>query len=263
MGNINHKDMIPVSSASASTSSINKKKTIQYDQEISMDEAIEFLSAATISKQQSVHVQNNQKDTCCNCNNILINLSDLFHQKWTRHSPNILYLLLYNLIGPGIVIAIAGVFAKVATLPFIFPSLGPTTFLHFAVPNKPPASPQSTLIGHFIGILMGSIALQTFNLYNNPAIFIEGISTNRIFAAAFSVSFTCFSLILFHVEHPPACATTLIVSLGILKTPKQLSCMMGAVLLLTILAFIINRYFRKDVIYPIWSKQSKIASNTN
>eukprot|EP01083_Nonionella_stella_P210183 761172_1 len=110
---------------------------------------------------------------------------------------------------------------------------------------------------------MGSIASQTFNLYNNDAIFIEGVSTNRIFAAALSVSFTCFSMILFHVEHPPACATTLIVSLGVLKTPQQLSCMMAAVLLLTSLAFIINRYFRKDVIYPIWSKQSKIVSNTN
>eukprot|EP01083_Nonionella_stella_P295022 1002715_1 len=119
---------------------------IQYEQEITIDEAIEFLSGTTASKQQSVHVEDNKNDTCCN--NLLINLSDLFHQKWTRNSPNTLYLLLYNLISPFIVIAIVGIFAnKYNTLSLMFPSLGPTTFLHFAVPNKPPASPQSTLIG--------------------------------------------------------------------------------------------------------------------
>lgn len=42
------------------------------------------------------------------------------------------------------------------------------------------------------------------------------------------------------VPHPPAGATTLIVSLGILRTPAQPAILMIAVVLLTIQAWVIN-----------------------
>eukprot|EP01084_Bolivina_argentea_P213264 362252_1 len=171
----------------------------------------------------------------------------------TRKSPNKIYLICYNLLMPFFVIATASCFGYLFKMPFIFPSLGPTAFLHSAIPNKPPSSPKNTLFGHLIGILSGSLSLQITNLYYNDVIFIEGVIFERIWCAALSVGITCFLMILCHVEHPPAGATTLIVSLGILKTPFQLMIMMIAVLLLTVESFIINRIFRKDAIYPIWN----------
>eukprot|EP01084_Bolivina_argentea_P013453 25259_1 len=173
--------------------------------------------------------------------------------KWSRKSPNKIYLFLYNLIMPFLVICSAAYFAFQTNLPFIFPSLGPTAFLHFAIPGKAPSSPKNTLCGHMIGILAGSFALQVTDLYDHDVIFREGVILDRVFCAAMSVGITCGFMVLLKVAHPPAGATTLIVSLGILKTPFQLAVMMTAVLLITIEAFILNRIFRADAIYPFWS----------
>merc|ERR1711933_260457 len=56
----------------------------------------------------------------------------------------------------------------------------------------------------------------------------------RIVCAALSVAITCWAMVIFNVGHPPAGATTLIVSLGLITTPTNLCCMMGAVSLLTV-----------------------------
>jgi hypothetical protein len=50
---------------------------------------------------------------------------------------------------------------------------------------------------------------------------------------------------------PPAGATTLIVSLGILTEPKQLGVLMFAVLLLVLQGYVINRL--AGIEYPRWS----------
>jgi CBS-domain-containing membrane protein len=53
------------------------------------------------------------------------------------------------------------------------------------------------------------------------------------------------------VPHPPAGATTLIVSLGILHEPWQLAVLMLAVFLLVLQGFGINRL--AGIPYPVWS----------
>eukprot|EP01084_Bolivina_argentea_P213262 362250_1 len=186
-----------------------------------------------------------------------------FAHEWSRSNPNLLYLLLYNLIGPLFVIGVGSTIAYFVQLPFMFPSLGPTAFLHFAVPSAPPASPRNTLIGHIVGIVMAIIALLITGLFGAPPIWVAGFDIARIICSALSVALTCFVMILLQVEHPPAAATTLIVSLGILNTPIQWACMVGAVLLITILAFCINRLFRKDVIYPLWNQKFKCYKPPN
>jgi CBS-domain-containing membrane protein len=57
-------------------------------------------------------------------------------------------------------------------------------------------------------------------------------------------------MVLFKVSHPPAGATTLIVSLGIISQPKDLLIIEVAVLLLTAQAFTINRL--AGLPYPLW-----------
>ena len=70
---------------------------------------------------------------------------------------------------------------------------------------------------------------------------IEGLSDARIIAAAVSVAATALVLRLLHSPHPPAGATTLIVSLGILKTGPHLRVMGLAVIVITAMAVAINR----------------------
>ena len=53
------------------------------------------------------------------------------------------------------------------------------------------------------------------------------------------------------MPHPPAGATTLIVSLGIFHEPRQLVILMVAVALLVVQGFVINRL--AGIHYPAWS----------
>jgi CBS domain-containing membrane protein len=72
----------------------------------------------------------------------------------------------------------------------------------------------------------------------------------RILSAALSLSTTGALMVLLRVNHPPAGATTMIVSLGILSRPWYLLVIEAAVILLTIQAFAINRL--AGLPYPLW-----------
>ena len=54
---------------------------------------------------------------------------------------------------------------------------------------------------------------------------------------------------------PPAGATTLIISLGIITRPQHLAIMLLAVVLLTIQAIVLNRLAGID--YPLWAKRAQ------
>ncbi len=134
--------------------------------------------------------------------------------------------------------------------PFIFPSLGPTAFLFFYTPTAASAAPRNTIFGHFIGAAAGYLSLVLFDLTDAAPAFETGVSGARIGAAALSLGLTSGLMVWFRVPHPPAGATTLIVSLGILRTPSQLAVLMLAVVLLTVQGYVINRLAGID--YPPW-----------
>jgi len=134
--------------------------------------------------------------------------------------------------------------------PLVFPSLGPTAFLFFYTPTAASAAPRNTVSGHLIGALAGYLALVVFGLTEAAPAFETGVSAARVGAAAVSLGLTAGLMVWFRVPHPPAGATTLIVSLGILHTPGQLSVLMLAVVLLTVQGLVINRLAGID--YPLW-----------
>ena len=69
----------------------------------------------------------------------------------------------------------------------------------------------------------------------------KAILAAAFIAAALSLGLTAGLMVLLKSPHPPAGATTLIVSLGILTRPSQLLLLMAAVVLLTLQAIAINR----------------------
>jgi len=163
-------------------------------------------------------------------------------------------------------IAVLGVFAfvngliSIATLSlvawathnaFVFPSLGPTAFLEFYQPLAEASSPRNTIAGHLVGILAGYGSLAAFGLTNAAPVTSGGVTLARIGAAALSLAATSGAMVWLRVPHPPAGATTLIVSLGILSQPRQLVIMEAAVVLMTAQAFAINRLAGLD--YPLWA----------
>jgi CBS domain-containing membrane protein len=150
-------------------------------------------------------------------------------------------------------IAILSLLAMLTHTPFIFPSLGPTAFLFFFTPTLPTASPRNTIYGHAIGILCGYGSLAVCGLTHAPPAIVVGVSGARILAAALSLASTGALMILAKAAHPPAGATTLIISLGVVTKPLYLAIIEVAVALLTLQAIGINRLAGTE--YPLWSKR--------
>jgi CBS-domain-containing membrane protein len=140
--------------------------------------------------------------------------------------------------------------ALVTDAPFVFPSLGPTAFLLFYTPLAVTACPRNTLCGHAIGAAAGYVALLLFGLQNAGPALSTGVSAARVGAAAVSLGLTAAVMVWARVPHPPAGATTLIVSLGILHEPWQLAVLMLAVVLLALQGLGINRL--AGIPYPLW-----------
>ena len=124
--------------------------------------------------------------------------------------------------------------------PWLFPSLGPTLMVLAETPRQPAAHPRNVLVGHVVGILAGYLALVVTGLTDHPPVIQEGLTGARVLAAVVSVALTAFVLQAVRAPHPPAGATTLIVSLGILTRATELAVMVGAVLVVTVVAVVAN-----------------------
>jgi CBS domain-containing membrane protein len=160
-------------------------------------------------------------------------------------------LALFSCINGCISIGLMSVLAVITHSPFVFPSLGPTAFLFFYTPTAPSASPRNTLIGHAVGAGAGYLSLVVTGLTMARPALAAGVTWPRVIAAGLSLGLTSGLMVLFKSPHPPAGATTLIISLGILTKPWQLLLLMVAVVLLTLQALAINRL--AGIPYPLWN----------
>ena len=173
-------------------------------------------------------------------------------QNLSRQKALVRVWALFMFANGFITIAIQSGLAMFFQTPFIFPSLGATAFLLFFTPTTPPASPRNVICGHAIGIVCGYIALWLTGLqYAGPAT-VMALEWSRILATALSLGTSGALMILLNVSHPPACATTLIVSLGLVTKPGLLVVLECAVILLTLQAFCINRL--AGIKYPRWAR---------
>ncbi len=171
-----------------------------------------------------------------------------------RYHNSTVVLAVFSAVNGFISIALMAAVALVTRAPFIFPSLGPTAFLLFYTPTAPTASPRNTTLGHLIGALAGWLSLVIFGLTNAPPALAAGVDWPRVGAAALSLAATSGLMVLFRVPHPPAGATTLIVSLGLMPHLWQIAVLMMAVILLTVQAFVINRL--AGISYPVWAPRT-------
>jgi CBS domain-containing membrane protein len=168
-----------------------------------------------------------------------------------EHYANIPVLAVFSFINGCISIGIMAALAVITHSPFIFPSLGPTAFLFFYTPTAPSASPRNTIIGHAVGVIAGYFSLVITGLTMAGPALAVGVTWPRVIAAALSLGLTAGLMVLLKSPHPPAGATTLIISLGILTKPWQLLLLMVAVILLTLQAILINR--AAGIPYPLWN----------
>lgn len=173
------------------------------------------------------------------------------------HFPPRIVRSLYVFVNGFLTIAILALLALVTGNPFVFPSLGPTAYLLFFSPLAKASSPRNTILGHAIGLICGYGAFVLTGAGSIPFAAHPGIFWPRILAAALSLSATGALMALLDVSHPPAGATTLIVSLGIIAKPRELVVIEVAVFLLVAQALLINRL--AGLPYPFWKAARSVS----
>ena len=135
----------------------------------------------------------------------------------------------------GLLFTVLGVVAWATGQPFIFPSLGPTAFL-LAFERRSPRTRTYRIVGsHLIGGLAGLFAYWVLAAGvtitpTPPAFSVEGLRLAG--SATLSIILTSWGMIATDTIHGPACATTLIVSLGLLSTSLQVAIIVVSVLIL-------------------------------
>lgn len=186
----------------------------------------------------------------------VLSLVRKFRLDWLlRHFPSRLVRAIYVFVNGFVTIGLLALLAYITGNPFVFPSLGPTAYLLFFSPLAEASNPRNTIFGHAIGLICGYLAYVFTGAGTVPFGIHPGIFWPRILAAALSLSATGAVMVLSRVNHPPAGATTLIVSLGIIARPRELVIIEIAVFLLAAQALLINRL--AGLQYPLWSTVSR------
>ncbi len=125
--------------------------------------------------------------------------------------------LLVDLAHVGLLVLVPGVAAWLFGQPLIFPSLGPSAFALVLDENENWA--RRVIGGHLIGVVSGLIAYHALAHGLTLANLAPALSASGARIAASGVVSIVLTTCLMRVtraNHAPACATTLIVSLGLL-----------------------------------------------
>ena len=131
----------------------------------------------------------------------------------------------------GLLLSVPALIAWLTGRPFIFPSLGPSAFT-FVMDGPARNSARRVLGGHLIGIIGGLLAYHLLanglTLVHLPR-FMSFPLLRLVASGVFSVVLTTAGMSAARTQHTPACATTLIVSLGLMATFRDAIFIMLAV----------------------------------
>jgi hypothetical protein len=125
--------------------------------------------------------------------------------------------------------------------PLLFPSLGPSAYLAFESPTQANSSVRNALLGHGIALLIALAALQVSGLAAHPSALVEGMTVVRVLAAVLALALTSAVLQLIDATHPPAGATSLLVTLGLFKGVNGAGAIAAGVLIVVFASLLINR----------------------
>ena len=145
---------------------------------------------------------------------------------------------------------VVGVLAWRTGLPLLFPALGASTFIVFALPSVPAAAPRNVILAHAAGAFIGWATLRACGVDTTGANLSHLLGLPHVVAASISLGLTTLAMLILRAPHPPAGATTLIVSLGSMPELWHVGVVVAACVLLVLLAHLAHR--AAGVAYPLW-----------
>ncbi len=150
----------------------------------------------------------------------------------------------------GLLILITGAFSLLAGRPWLLPSLGPTAVLAGEMPAHPVTRAWNTIVGHAGGLLAGFAGVLIAGAMNDPVVLVDHVLTpGRVLASVIAMALTVLAGGLLRASHPPAAATTLLVSLGSLQTPLDAANLLVGVVIIAVAAAVL-REVRTDRVTP-------------
>jgi CBS-domain-containing membrane protein len=108
-----------------------------------------------------------------------------------------------------------GLVALAAGQPWLFPSLGPSIFLHVHKPDNPSAKPYNTIVGQALGVGAGAIGLLLTGASQAPSVLSgQTMVASRMWASVIAMGLCLLFQQFLRASHPPAAATALLLTLG-------------------------------------------------
>jgi hypothetical protein len=136
----------------------------------------------------------------------------------------------------GSIALIIGSISIFANIPFLIPSLGPTAYLQAVSPAHPSSKIYNVVVGHVIGLGSGIIGVLLMHALNAPVVTMDSsLTIARLWAAVIALFLTVLLCLLFKADHPPAAATTLLVSLGLIKNLDHYTVLLVGVLIIGVI----------------------------
>ena len=143
--------------------------------------------------------------------------------------------LLIAPLGEAFLLLVAASIGWILHQPLVFASLGPTAYELVETPHRRSAQPYSVFVGHLVGVSAGFGALYIAGCWHALPVSTAGVPFHRIWAAVAAVGLTVFVNLLLHASQPAALSTALLVSLGIMQSPRDAAILMGGVVLMILL----------------------------
>jgi CBS-domain-containing membrane protein len=143
-------------------------------------------------------------------------------------------------------LTVTGVLAVVSGEPFVFPSLGPSAYVLATSRDETKTTARRVLGGHTVGVVAGFLAYHALAAglritAETPAFALD--QTQLVASGVLAVAGTTAGMLATETRHAPACATTLIVSLGLLSSLAEASVILVAVAVLFGTHAVFQRFF--------------------
>ncbi|WP_435068390.1 HPP family protein [Haloplanus sp. C73] len=150
----------------------------------------------------------------------------------------------------GVLFTVLGAVAWLSGQPFVFPSLGPSAFLLAFERTGDRGRLARIVASHGIGGVAGLLAYSLLGagaaLTATPPPH-SATGLHLVASGVCSIVLTSWGLIATDTNHAPACATTLIVSLGLLSTPAQVAIIVASVVVLVVVHHVVIAGFERLV----------------
>ncbi|WP_372912371.1 HPP family protein [Salinigranum sp.] len=134
----------------------------------------------------------------------------------------------------GVLLVVVGLLAWATGRPFVFPSLGPSGYA-LATVSAEEASPRRVVGGHVVGVGAGLLtyhAVASGLLITTTAPAFSLSQLRLVASGVVAVVLTTAAMLRTDLVHPPACATTLIVGLGLLSSAVEAAIVVVSVVVL-------------------------------